>query len=446
MMSTTGEPPPGGTQQTSTNTVLPHYLIISRTDDGTFEKSNPWKIEENLTNLVGPVKNCVKSRGNLQVEVKNSAQASKLLQLKNFMSLPINVSPHKTMNSAQGVVQHPDLLYCSEQEIVEGLQQQGVTHARKMKRNFPDGQKKDTSTVVLTFNTPIVPQKIRVGYTYIEVRPYIPAPRRCYHCLGFTHTKKWCKALDKPQVCNCGQDIHEGVPCEASVCRNCKGNHPTLSKICPVYVRETKIETLHALEQIPYPEARRKVAAQSVSATKSYSQATQNQTTPMQSTVDVHSLAEAIKPIIKNIMRELLSEFFQLKPDFNLSRAKGLSMSSLHQSMESISSVSKRKAAEQPEVDATSDELTEDRHDPQKSSKKKKKKSGKTNSALNLTPNSQADNAHFSQQLPFSPETMETALNESQEILDKYLSGTGQNSLYTVTDLTQRTRRSENKK
>ncbi|GFN81944.1 RNA-directed DNA polymerase from mobile element jockey [Plakobranchus ocellatus] len=66
----------------------------------------------------------------------------------------------------QGVIRSRDLRCCSEEEMVEELS--GVTHARRIKvRRGED--KIRTDTVVLTFDSPKPPSRIRAGYLTLNV-------------------------------------------------------------------------------------------------------------------------------------------------------------------------------------------------------------------------------------------------------------------------------------
>ncbi|GFO48672.1 nucleic-acid-binding protein from mobile element jockey [Plakobranchus ocellatus] len=64
-----------------------------------------------------------------------------------------------------------------------------VTHARCIKvRRGED--KILTDTVVLTFDSPKPPSRIRAGYLTLDVRLYAPLPMRCYKCQRYGHSKE----------------------------------------------------------------------------------------------------------------------------------------------------------------------------------------------------------------------------------------------------------------
>ncbi|GFO40008.1 RNA-directed DNA polymerase from mobile element jockey [Plakobranchus ocellatus] len=120
------------------------------------------------------------------VELKSNNQAKKLGAIATFLDIPVTVSPQKSLNSSKGVIRSRDLRCCSEEEMVEELS--GVTHARRIKvRRGEDIIQ--TDTVVLTFDSPKPPSRIRAGYLTLDVRPYIPLPMRCYKCQRYGHGK-----------------------------------------------------------------------------------------------------------------------------------------------------------------------------------------------------------------------------------------------------------------
>ena len=106
------------------------------------------------------------------------------------------------------------------------------------------------------------------------MKPYIPNPLRCFQCQEFGHSKRFCK---KQLRCwKCGDEGHDGSDCssEKKCCVNCKGEHYSSSKTCPVWIKEKEIQKVKAEKNIPYGEAKRLVSPPSSSpATTSYASA-----------------------------------------------------------------------------------------------------------------------------------------------------------------------------
>ena len=66
--------------------------------------------------------------------------------------------------------------------------EQGVTDIRRITVRR-DGILKPTNTFVLTFNTPILPTVVKIGFIQVKVDVYIPNPLQCYNCQVFGHHK-----------------------------------------------------------------------------------------------------------------------------------------------------------------------------------------------------------------------------------------------------------------
>ncbi|KAF2901955.1 hypothetical protein ILUMI_04232 [Ignelater luminosus] len=229
------------------------YVIKKLTGD--FSQDNPFIIERVIRTEIGQVKAVKKIREGLLVEVANFTQA-KICQMQTFGGQPITVVSHERLNYTKGIISHRDLLNCSVDEIAEALSEDGVVEAKRMitKRN---GVSVNTALVLLTFNRIKLPGRVKVSFYSLEVRPYIPAPLRCYRCQSFGHISANCK---RNPICNCGKPVHENSGCEEPfVCVNCDGNHSSLSPKCPVYRLEKEIKTIQTLQKIPYAEARKQV-------------------------------------------------------------------------------------------------------------------------------------------------------------------------------------------
>ncbi|GBL72876.1 hypothetical protein AVEN_128071-1 [Araneus ventricosus] len=143
----------------------------------------------------------------------------------------------------------------SDAEIVSELEAQKVIAARRitLKR---DGQIIPTRHVILTFDTPVLPTKITVGYICCDIRPYIPNSVHCFKCQRFGHTKTACR--ESSALCpRCSEPGHEETICrKPEKCFNCKGNHASYSKTCPKWKLEKEILSVKVTKNISIQQAR----------------------------------------------------------------------------------------------------------------------------------------------------------------------------------------------
>ena len=246
----------------STNTAFPRFLLIeSIVPDQPLSKLSPFVIEKVLVGLTGSPKSVKKLKsGSLLIEVEKAVHARTLLKIKHFFNIPARCVPHNSLNTSKGIIRCPDLAGISEEEITSELSDQNVTAARRI-TIFRDGIKKPTNTIVLTFNTAILPKCLKVGYLRVTVDLYIPNPLQCYCCFKFGHHESKCKYNQGEEFCRrCGNSnlVHKSEKCEFDICcKNCKGEHVATSRSCPLWKKEKEIVTVKYTEGLSFPEARK---------------------------------------------------------------------------------------------------------------------------------------------------------------------------------------------
>ena len=157
----------------------PRFLVISPASPDRPIGRNPFLINKAIQGLVGQPKNITRMRsGDILVETTKKSQADNLLRLKTLANTAIVVNPHRGLNSSKGVIRDHtgEMDGCSEEEIVEGMANQGVIHVRRI-MVFRDGSRRPTRTYILTFNIPKPPTSVKAGYLNLHVDLYIPYNR-----------------------------------------------------------------------------------------------------------------------------------------------------------------------------------------------------------------------------------------------------------------------------
>ena len=97
------------------------------------------------------------------------------LNLTMDNAIPIEVQPHYSLNTKKGVIRCPDIKECTDEEILEGLKDIGVIKLDRI-TVFRDGNRKQTGTFILTFQSQTLPKYIRVCYCRVAVSQFIPNP------------------------------------------------------------------------------------------------------------------------------------------------------------------------------------------------------------------------------------------------------------------------------
>ncbi|XP_055924573.1 uncharacterized protein LOC129956666 [Argiope bruennichi] len=222
--------------------------------------------------------------GDLLVEVCSKKQSHQILKLKALATIPVSVQPHLSLNYSKGVITCGQLFNVPLEEILKELQGQGVTHVRRITIRR-DGQILDTKHLILTFHSPKLPEFIYAGYMKLPVRHYIPNPLRCFQCQRFGHSKANCRGA--VTCARCAEKGHESQQCTAQEkCVNCDGNHSSFSRSCKRWTLEKQVIALKIKESLSYPEARRRILAETPTPGLSYASANKPKTKPPEKTSD----------------------------------------------------------------------------------------------------------------------------------------------------------------
>lgn len=236
----------------------PRFLVI--TGDG-LKNLHAIAIMKAIEGMAGKPKSIKRLRtGQLLVELDKKSHSDNLLKTSMLVNVPVQCSPHRTLNTCKGVVRSYESMTCTEDELLDWLKPQGVV-AVKQVMSRRTSTPKPTPVLFLTFNKQTLPKAVSVGFEYCRVDPFIPNPLRCFKCQGFGHHSEACK---KAAVCaSCGSPDHthtRDTPCQnQAACINCKGNHPAFSRECPVWQKEKEVQTVRTTKGLSYPEARRLV-------------------------------------------------------------------------------------------------------------------------------------------------------------------------------------------
>ena len=80
-----------------------------------------------------------------------------------------------------------------------------------------DGVLVPTPSLIVSFDRLTLPEVLQAAYYSLRIKPYVPRPRRCFHCQRFGHVGKSCRRQQQglPQTgVQCGAVSHgEGVVC-----------------------------------------------------------------------------------------------------------------------------------------------------------------------------------------------------------------------------------------
>jgi len=237
---------------------FPSFLVIEpKNEEIPLWKASPFLWERAIKGVLGCEPEELKRMGksNLLVKIKTKKHAQKLLKQQKIADIPVKVSPHFRLNTSQGVFTCEELSFMTDDELLLELENQ---HVILVKRIINKRLNKPTNTFFVKFNTPTLPERLKMGFVTAKVRPYIPNPLRCFKCQKFGHGQSRC---DREPICaKCGRGDHNEEHCSnRASCPNCSGDHPANSKACPMWLQEREIQRIKILQNLSYPQARAKI-------------------------------------------------------------------------------------------------------------------------------------------------------------------------------------------
>ena len=164
------------------------FLVLSCVEKGkSFTNVSPFVISKAINCVLGPLLKAVKKLrdGTLLVECLGDGIA-KFKNIHLINGMPVSVELHKSLNTSRGVITCFDLLHVTMEECKTELLSEGVIDCVRINRKV-NGEMKPSTSMIVTFNTSDLPERLRVGFHILKVRPYIPSPMRCYKCQRFGH-------------------------------------------------------------------------------------------------------------------------------------------------------------------------------------------------------------------------------------------------------------------
>ena len=263
------------------------FLIIKNKDENVkMSDVSVFKVDKNLKKVMGRLyKWCKISRlrsGLLLIEVVQRTAFDILKNIKKIDDVSVIVEEHQTLNTSKGFITCDAIRGMTNEDIHNEIKTQEVKEVYRIQRrkkttptkgnkskktdaNQGENSRKDddptfepTDSFIITFSTPTLPKTLKIGYLRVNVRLYIPNPRRCNQCQMYGHIKKFCQ---HDPVCHiCGQGGHVGQNCtNDKSCYHCGGKHEATSKDCPMWKLEKLIIEEKTKNNIPFKEARSRI-------------------------------------------------------------------------------------------------------------------------------------------------------------------------------------------
>lgn len=207
-----------------------------------------------LKKVLGEVDKAFPVRGGkLLIQCRNSTQRDKALKLQSVCKLEVSEARLFGERRLKGVISGIPL--GEKLEDLKKVMKGGTIVSVKRLQANRNGERVDSTSVLLEFQESVLPERVMVGYMSFSVREYVPGPVRCYKCQRYGHIAKVCRG--KQRCGKCGGD-HEYGQCGDSVvrkCCNCGGDHTAAYGGCPVRKKAVAVQQVRSSRNLSYADA-----------------------------------------------------------------------------------------------------------------------------------------------------------------------------------------------
>ena len=199
------------------------------------------------------------------IKAKDSLTSEKVQELQQLGELPVEITPHKTLNSRKGTIlcnhlRLKDTPFTSAgPSIKESLEARGHQIEEVVTYEIPSRSRRSNLRLArVTFHTQSLPEKVTVGGVSLAVKEYVPKPMQCKHCWRFRHSSKYCTNVET--CVKCGQTGHSNPHCKNKLnCTNCGMSHHANARECVHFKYHCTITMMWENMGLPFREAKQRI-------------------------------------------------------------------------------------------------------------------------------------------------------------------------------------------
>ena len=171
----------------------------------------------------------VKNHFTLRVEKDSQSLMITKIDLSSSKSIK-QIYPHLELNTSKAVCYNRELHHTTE-ETIKSYTSPQVLEIHQIKGT--------NNITIITFPTPQPPNKIEILGITFNLEPYREKPKQCKKCFSYMHKSSDCKKEPRCNKCSLPSNTHPNEECNKDpFCYLCRGNHPPISRTCPVYISE----------------------------------------------------------------------------------------------------------------------------------------------------------------------------------------------------------------
>ena len=128
----------------------------------------------------------------LIIETNSPEESQRLKNMASLGGVSVQCAPNFNLNHTRGMIYAPQLMIYSEEKLMKEFEDQGVVKVERMKKKI-DGAIVPQPNLILTFNATRLPDIVFAAWLKLEVKLYVPRPKRCFHCQNFGHVVTSCR-------------------------------------------------------------------------------------------------------------------------------------------------------------------------------------------------------------------------------------------------------------
>lgn len=229
-------------------------LIKFKGDIGKHDISNPMRLMKVLKDAMGDIVSAsYVGADKVMVFCKTKEQQVNALRVTQLGKEEVECSQPGSRTEVRGVITGVPLSIT--EEVMKSCMEGGTLEKATRFNTTIEGKKVPSTTILLSFSDPCLPQRVMIGFVSYPVRQYVPDPLRCFKCQRLGHVAAVCKW--KRRCCRCGGD-HDYGKCGEGVapkCCNCGGAHSAAYKGCVIQQQEQEVQKFKVAKGVSYAEA-----------------------------------------------------------------------------------------------------------------------------------------------------------------------------------------------
>lgn len=254
-----------------------YFIMSASVPNIRLSELDPWILKKGVESITAHIKDVfMRKDGSILILTKNQIGSNAIGRAIKIGTTDVICKDFISMNSCQGVIFADQLINVSVDDMKENLKSENVIDVYKIMKRDEKNIQQPTKMAILTFNSQIVPENVKIGYLNVKVNPYISNPLRCKKCQKFGHSGKkcfnkescfLCGIVGEHEVCqsidclvcnNTKDDESENhAKCIGFKCINCSGAHKSSDRRCPEYVKEYQISKIKCEERLSYFQAKK---------------------------------------------------------------------------------------------------------------------------------------------------------------------------------------------